>query len=62
MTDYDNNAAVPIKELTRLRRVEAAARALRSEHNWRKNSEAEELLLIALDIALLTGEEFPASA
>jgi hypothetical protein len=53
---------VPMKELMRLRRVEATARALRNAHNWRNNSEAEELLLITLDLALSTEEEFPVSA
>jgi hypothetical protein len=57
MTYNDDVTTVPMNELNRLRRVEAAGRALRDAHDWKSNSKAEELLLIALDLAFMTGEE-----
>jgi hypothetical protein len=62
MTDDDDITVVPMKELARLRRIEAAARALLKAHDWRNNSEAEELLLIALDPTLLGEPKIPVSA
>jgi hypothetical protein len=68
MTDDDDITVVPMKELARLRKVEAAARvfssvfAASSRRDWpgaprNKEEEELELALIALDIAFMTEEE-----
>ena len=53
MTDKDDITVIPIKELTQLRRIEAAAQNYRNSKPLLGTTEETEIALIEVDIALM---------